>query len=354
MGIDPDSHCVRVALDGPQGQPVQELRFVVSFRDASSISRHVPAPRYLDWMGKMRELVTSHNVPRLVDLIAGGEWGLVTNWADVRVFGEATANDVVQMRFWTDAPERSRGPVLLRVRQGALRRSESSRVALGSQKATWVRLVGHGQVVPEPLPDDFADFVRRMGPRPGHGPVDRPSLPAAFVGLDGGPVVHRATAGPSAGRPLRSETFQTTLEEANLVGNVYFANYFAWQNRIRDLFLHDVVPDCHRGVGERGELITLHTHVDYLREAMPFDRVQVELRLRSLSQSGATLGFDYFRAVADGARRKLSVGIQEVVWARRNSEGLPVAETWPDDFRLALLGQAPMVLTFGSLPSNVA
>jgi hypothetical protein len=98
-GIDPDTHCVRVADDGPQGQPVQELRFVASFRDASSISRRVPAPRYLDWMGKMRELVTSHNVPRLVELIGSGEWGLVTNWADVRVLGEATANDVIQMRF---------------------------------------------------------------------------------------------------------------------------------------------------------------------------------------------------------------------------------------------------------------
>ena len=101
-GINPEWHRVSVTRDGPQGQPVQELRFVVSFQESSSLSRRVPASKYLVWMGKMRELVTSSRVPSLVDLIATGDWGLVTNWGDVRICGEAKANDVIQMRFWTD------------------------------------------------------------------------------------------------------------------------------------------------------------------------------------------------------------------------------------------------------------
>jgi NAD(P)-dependent dehydrogenase (short-subunit alcohol dehydrogenase family)/acyl-CoA thioesterase FadM len=338
-GIDPDSHCVWVAVDGPQGQPVQELRFVASFRDASSISRRVPAPRYLDWMGKMRELVTSHNVPRLVELIAGGEWGLVTNWADVRVFGEATANDVIRMRFWTDAPNGAE--VQFHCDFGkVLSSGRVERVAFGSQKATWVRLIGHGLVAPEPLPEDFADFVRRMGPRPGYPAVDRPPMPEPLMGLDTGPVVHRAPVGPAAGRPLWTETFQTTLEEANLVGNVYFANYFSWQNQVRDLFLHAIAPEFHRGIGERGELLTRHTRVDYLREAMPFDRVQVDLRLRTLDRAGAVLGFEYFRPMPDGTRQKLSVGTQEVAWVRRSADGTPAVEPWPEPVRRALI-EAP-------------
>ncbi len=336
-GIDPETHCVRVADDGPQGQPVQELRFAASFRDASGISRRVPAPRYLDWMGKMRELVTSHNVPSLVERIAGGQWGLVTNWADVSVLGEATANDVIRMRFWTDAPEGAEVQFYCdfgKVGPGG----HVERVAFGSQKATWVRLIGHGRVAPEPLPGDFADFVRRMGPRPGYPVIDRTSLLEPLAGLDTGAVVHRAPVGPAAGRPLRTETFQTTLEEANLVGNVYFANYFSWQNRVRDLFLQAIDPDWHRGVGERGELLTLHTRVDYLREAMPFDRVQVDLRLRTLNRAGAVLAFEYVRAMPDGTRHKLSIGTQEVAWVRRGADGTPAAEPWPEPIRRALLG----------------
>lgn len=334
-GIDPETHRVRVADDGPQGQPVQELRFSASFRDASGISRRIPAPRYLEWMGKMRELVTSRNVPGLVDRIASGRWGLVTNWADVRIVGEATANDVIQMRFWTDAPRGSEVEYTCDFAR-VLSDGRMERLAIGTQKATWVRLVGHGLVRPEPLPDDLADFVAKMGPRPGFEGPGRPSLPEPMAGLNVGPVIHRSASGPPRGRPLSSETFQTTLEEANLVGNVYFANYFAWQNRVRDLFLHRADPGIHRGIGERGECVTLHSRVDYLREAMPFDRIQVDLRISTLTRSGATLAFENYRIGSDGSRQKLSIGTQDVAWVRRSAAGVPNAEPWPDAVRRAL------------------
>jgi acyl-CoA thioesterase FadM len=176
-----------------------------------------------------------------------------------------------------------------------------------------------------------------MGPQPGHGAPATPALAGPLAGLGAGPAIHQARVGPAAGLPLWSETFQTTLEDANLVGNVYFANYFAWQNRVLDLFLHHVAPGCHRGIGAEGELLTLHTHVDYLREAMPFDRVQVDLHLRSLSRKGALFGFDYFRLGAGGSRQKLSAGTQQVAWVRRNPAGTPEPENWPGVIQDALL-----------------
>ena len=256
-GINPEWHRVSVAHDGPQGQPVQELRFVVSFQESSSLSRRVSASKYLVWMGKMRELVTSSRVPSLVDLIATGDWGLVTNWGDVRVCGEAKANDVIQMRFWTDEAKGSEVEFFCDFWK-ILPDGRRERVAFGSQKATWVRLIGHGQVAPAPLPDDLARFLREMGPR---GEVANPLRPLAepLSGLRTGNILYEAPPGPAAGRLLRTETFQTTLEEANLVGNVYFANYFAWQGRVRDLFLHATAPEYLRGVGERGEMIGLRT-----------------------------------------------------------------------------------------------
>jgi NAD(P)-dependent dehydrogenase (short-subunit alcohol dehydrogenase family)/acyl-CoA thioesterase FadM len=337
-GLPADCHRVSVAHDGPQGQPVQELRFVVSFQEASGISRRVPASRYLAWMGKMRELVTSSSVPQLIEQIATGEWGLVTNWGEVRVLGELTANDVVQMRFWTDRARGSEVEFFCEF-QKVLPGGRLERVAMGEQKATWVRLVGHGQVVPAPLPPCLAEFIERMGPR---APESRPlpALPEPLAGLETGPVTYTAPRGPSPGRVLRAETVQTTLEEANLVGNVYFANYFAWQGRARDLFLHSIAPDYLRGIGARGELVCLRSRVDYLREAMPFDRIQVVLSLVSLSECGAVLGFEYFRVAPGGGREKLSVGTQEVAWVRRRADGTPVPAPFPEVIRRALL-EAP-------------
>ena len=37
----------------------------------------------------------------------------------------------------------------------------------------------------------------------------------------------------SAGPVLMRDTIQTSSVEANLVGNIYFAHYFAWQERLR-------------------------------------------------------------------------------------------------------------------------
>jgi enediyne polyketide synthase len=331
-GINPAWHCVSVADDGPQGQPVQQMRFAVSFQEASGLSRRVPAARYQGWMGKMRELVTSGQLPQLIEQIATGEWGLVTNWADVRILGEATANDVLQMRFWT-LPARG-GEVEFCCdfwKVGTEERFE--RVAFAQQKATWVRVVGHGRVVPEDLPSYLAEFIRRMGPR-----AERASpLPELPEPLNHLLCPTLASAKDRPGRPiLQRDTIQTSPVDANLVGNVYFANYFAWQERLRDLFLFRVAPDVCRAAGHQGEWLCLHGRVDYLREAMPFDRIEVALSACSTDDSRAVLNFAYFKLSPNGGREKLAVGRQDVIWVRRDVNGRPEAAPLPSAVHQAL------------------
>lgn len=141
---------------------------------------------------------------------------------------------------------------------------------------------------------------------------------------------------PGASRPLYTYTVQTTLEDANQVGNVYFANYIAWQDRVRELFLFSVIPDYLRGTGENGEMVTLRNRVDHLREAMPFDTIAVMLYLRSVRTCGATFDFEYFQVVHDGSRLKLAIGYQEVAWMKRQN-GQAVATPLPDELRKSLL-----------------
>jgi NAD(P)-dependent dehydrogenase (short-subunit alcohol dehydrogenase family)/acyl-CoA thioesterase FadM len=336
-GIPALWHSVSVADDGPQGQPVQELRFLVSFQEASTLGRRVPASRYLSWMGRMRELVTSAALPQLVTHIAGGEWGLVTNWADVRVCGEATANDVVQMRFWTDAPGQCEVAFYCdfwKLADGA----PPVRLAFAAQKATWVRLLGHGQVAPEPLPGYLAAFIASMGPRPEFVRPER-AMPEALADLRERLGLSQAAPSPASDREVARETVQTSLEESNLVGNVYFANYFAWQNRVRDLYLRRAAPRRFHGIGTDGELICLHSRVDYLREAMPFDRIEVRLAPRSVAACGTVLDFEYYRVGPGGERQKLSVGSQEAAWVRRRADGTPEPEPWPADLLATWRGE---------------
>jgi acyl-CoA thioesterase FadM len=77
--------------------------------------------------------------------------------------------------------------------------------------------------------------------------------------------------------------------------------------------------------------------MDYLREAMPFDKIRVFLYVKSVSQSGALFNFEFFREQPDGSTEKLHVGQQEVAWVIRRDNGTPVAANWPPEVMQALV-----------------
>ena len=144
---------------------------------------------------------------------------------------------------------------------------------------------------------------------------------------------------------LLSQLIETCFEDANIVGNIYFANYYAWQGRVRDRYFYDLVPEYFQGTGDKGELICLNCRVDHLREAMPFDRIEVRMALKALKECHATLYFEYFKSNPDGSPLKLATGKQEAVWVQRDSHRNPVPHPFPavvqGAFQKAIADQYP-------------
>ena len=66
-----------------------------------------------------------------------------------------------------------------------------------------------------------------------------------------------------------------------------------------------------------------------LREAMPFDRVRVEMRLAALYECAADLSFHYFRVAPDGSETKLAVGEHTAVWATPIARKKAIVQNWP-------------------------
>ncbi|NEQ80928.1 MAG: SDR family NAD(P)-dependent oxidoreductase, partial [Moorea sp. SIO2I5] len=339
------SHRTRYTQDGPQGQLVYEQRYQVSFKDSGSISRRVYFAQYFRWVGKIRELPMESIASEMLGDFLTGDWGMVTNAVSLRVLGEATSYDIVQARAWVGNVVGSSFDTYIEFCK-VLPDDSLERIAIAEVKATWVRLVSYGVPSPMPFPEYLQTYLERFAAqtpatldlkRPETLPL--PPLPASLAQLDTGATVYQTSMEQSRyGKLLYSQVFQTTLEESNLVGNVYYGNYFIWQGRTLDLFLYSVAPEYLRVSNPCGEMVCLYTRMDYLREAMPFDQIRTVLYVQSVSECGAVFNFEFFREQPDGTSEKLHVGQQEVAWIIRKEDGTAVATPWPSKVMQVLTG----------------
>ncbi len=323
----------KIIEGGPQGQVMFVYRFPVTFMPAGQLSRHVYYSHYFFWAGEVREASAWPVLKRIADQFATGQWGGVTNFADLKILGEATTHDLIEVWLWASGnggPQNSVLDLTFDFRK-VLPTGGYERLAWLEQQTTWVRILDHGIAKVEPYPEYYGNFVNDMLPR-----YEAPNLPepiaeplkALFEYEDEG-FLYRAPAGPTVEPTLFSQVMETSLEDANIVGNIYFANYYAWQGRVRDRYFYDLIPEYFQGTGDKGELICLNCRVDHLREAMPFDRIEVRMALKALKKCHATLYFEYFKVDPASRPLKLATGKQEVVWVRRDASKKPVAHPFP-------------------------
>lgn len=103
------------------------------------------------------------------------------------------------------------------------------------------------------------------------------------------------------------------FEETNVVGNVYFSNYFVWQGKCREAFLRKYAPgvldDFKAGFG----MITKESSVSFQNEAFAFEDIVVRMSLGKLGRTSVTMMFDYYKAQGDELVL-LAQGQQMAMW----------------------------------------
>jgi acyl-CoA thioesterase FadM len=339
---DPNAYTLGISQTGPiPGMVVVGIRFPVTFREVANLSRTVYFSHYIIWMGKVRELACQPVYKDLAADFVTGKWGMVTNYGELRVIDAVRADDVVEGRFFLGPYSGTHGSTqeLHYEWRRILPDGSFERVAWSRMEVTWVAILDHGIVEARPFPDYYQRVMDRMTP------PDTPEVRAQLVpqpaaaDLDLGEVIYSVPPGPINKALLREQVFETSLEDSNLVGNIYFGNYYLLHGRTRDHFFRDAAPDYYRGTGERGELRCLYCRIDHLREAMPFDRIAVRLSLNALHELGVRLRIDLFRATDEGGREKLGSGEHVAGWFVPQADGSWQLGPLPDVFREAVLRQ---------------
>lgn len=304
---------------GPGGYPSTGTRYHVSYREASSLSGAVAFPHYAFWLGKLRERGTAQPTGgRISALMSSGKWGMVTNSSEIFVEGDLRADDIVEGNLWVSAIRGKFDSTNDIVAEWCKVADDGrlTRVAWGKMATTWVEILGHGKVAPRPNPDYLDDFLRPMAVR--SGDAARPVPTEASVDL--GACLVEEAAEPRRVTVISRRLFPTSSFEGNLVGNVYFANYYAWLWAVLDGYLHGIAPEQYRVGESTGELRGVHTKIDHLREAMPFDTVEVVMSLLGIHVYGLRLQFDFFHVRTDGGREKLATARHAAEWRTRDGE----------------------------------
>ena len=325
---------------GPQGQLVFVQRLPVTFQPSANLSRTIYFSNFIKWMGNTREASAWPVLAEMSEQFASGRWGGVTNYGHLKMLGEGRTSDQIEILMWVSdnsGPENSTMTLSYDFRK-IMKGGGYQRLAFCRLQTTWVEILGPGEAKVAPYPAYYGQFIADMCPR-----VDAPDIPEPLdeslkhlFSTDDDPVLYKAPSGPVVHPIVREQTFETTLAHANLVGNIYYANYYDWQGQIRDRFFYEIIPETFQGIGEKGELLALESRVDHLREAMPFDRITLTLAVKELRTCSVTFHLDYFRQEPHGIRVKIAHGMHRAVWIKRDGHGQPMAVPFPDQVRAAI------------------
>lgn len=328
---------------GPQDQEVLINKFIPNFRMFANLDRSLYFPNFFSWMGEIRELSAAPVLRQIGDLATTGKWGLVTNNASLQILGETMGEDnIIEARIWTagslHGPANSTMEIVFEWVSWA-DGGPIERIALGRMKTTWVEVLAHGLVRPEKFPPLLHDFMSSMEAR-NDAPDTLRSLPEPLRNVDMGEVLFQAKNGPRAQVFLTDKSYETSLYDSNLVGNLYFANYSMWMAKLREAYFFALAPNLYRGIGEQGTLKCLSCNIDHLREGMPFDTIYATMSLQTLYRTGADLYFEFFKKEPDGRTTKLAFGNHKAIWMVRDASGKSVPSAMPKSFADTLLAAA--------------
>jgi acyl-CoA thioesterase FadM len=296
-------------------------------------------------MGKARELSGIEQTgfhKRLFELFGSDVHGGVTNSFETTLFGRAGQSDVIEGHFWMEECSETEYTVVCDWRRLPFPSGEVERVAFSRMRTSSVEIRGPNEVKTAPWPEEFYRFLVGMNPSREWETLPE-SLPQGFSGLQLGEALWSAR--DDAERPtLARRVFPTSLQDSNLVGNLYFGNYSAWQGRLRDEFFHTLAPEYFNGRQSKAQLECLSFGTRHLREAMPFDQIEAVMQLSAVYDGGVDLWFDFHRVDSTGSREKLAVGEHRAALVSATGEPLEIVSWAPHASRrlLELVSSRPI------------
>jgi len=292
FGYKEDLFKTDMTFSGPEGQPVYVQRFPVTFKNTQNLGKSVYFTNYFSWIGELREYSLYPIKSQLTHLLESGKWGMATNHVKLKILGVLKTDDVVETRLWVKQIMGDKNSILDLIFDWykVLHNGEIERVAYSEQRVSWIQIIGHGLGRVEAFPKSINKFIESMKPKI-KSIINEENI-AYPINFN----IGKKIADFSTYRVLlMDKNFETSLEESNLVGNIYFANYGKWLGKTIDLYFFNIMPELYIDSQFEKELFCTNCEIYHLNEAMPFDKIIVKMYLNKIFENGIELYFEFFK-----------------------------------------------------------
>ncbi|MCI5149046.1 MAG: hypothetical protein D3916_06625, partial [Candidatus Electrothrix sp. MAN1_4] len=284
--------------------------FTTTFSDSKKSSGRLSFTSFPIWMGQLRELSLLPIAESLLKDMRTGKWGVVTNLSSIWI--EESINifeTIVGNVRLTDESNLKESRIAIAFdwfkKDG---NSGVIQIASSQLTSTWVSIHACGIVKKAPIPNYLLQYLEEMA-RTKNMRLHNAEISIPF----GMTKIFSAEILDKKKYPLDRQQFSTSMEDSNLVGNIYYTHYYTWQARLRDKYLFTQHPAIFQQQG-LGECACIYAEVNHLQEAMPFETIEVSMYLTGLFEEGFQLSFEYHSISEQDKRRKLAHGMHIAVW----------------------------------------
>jgi len=102
-----------------------------------------------------------------------------------------------------------------------------------------------------------------------------------------------------------------TFDDTNSAGNVYFAQYFKWMGKCRELILAEYYPEIISDMKKGFGFATEFAHIDFAKECFLYDNILVRMTIADLTRTRVEFDFQFINEKDAGV---VATGKQAVIW----------------------------------------
>jgi len=320
---------INAEYTGPQGQLVFKYHFPVTFKHNQLFSKNVYFTNYFDFCGTLREYSVFPILKDFLNTAKDGKTSMVTKMTSLDVHKPVQIGDIIEGRLWMESLKgQKKSTMNMFYEWYVVNRGKVYKVADCRQDTIWIKLDHTGKAEIDEYPPYLKKFVNLMGPKIVGGTLPDRKGNKSFDIYSGEELDILGAHLPSKYR-VNQKLLTATLENSNLLSNIYFSSYAKWIGQLSDEYFYQCLPDFYSDYSGRKEIFCSHCSIDYTNECFPFDQILIEMFVERVFENGIELYFEFHKVRDDKKIQKLAYAKQQVLFVSIFNNGMTALNT-PD------------------------